>query len=125
MFVNHRCSYLFIENIISIIVSILSDIGYENEIKVICFFTNNVTLSVIDKLITLIGCLGFWLFLQNLICVKYRRTWVFMKINETEKSTEIRSQVYKSYQNTLIPSSQKTCHKSFKKVFYFKFYILL
>ena len=78
-------------------------------------------LSVIDELITLMGCLGFWQFLQNLICTKYRRTWLFMKINETVKSTEICYQVYKSYQNTLLPSSQKTCHKSFKKVFYFKF----
>ena len=62
--------YLFNENTISIIVSILSHIGYENEIEVIYFFANNVMLSVIDKLITLMGCLNFRLFLRNLIYTK-------------------------------------------------------
>ena len=72
VFVNHRSSYLFYENIISIIVSILSLVGYRNEIEVMYFFANNV--SVKGELFMLMDCLGFWLLLQNVICSNHQRT---------------------------------------------------
>ena len=65
--------------------------------------------SVMDELIALMGCLGFWLFLQNLICPKCRRTWVFRKINETGKSAEI---CYQLSQNTVLAISQKNLLKA-------------
>lgn len=68
-------------------------------------------LSVKDKLIMLMGCLGFWLFRWNLICAKYRRTWVFIKINESEKFSEIRYQVNKRKSKYIVTQLRKNLFK--------------
>ena len=68
-------------------------------------------LSVTDEFLMLMGCLGVWLLPRNLICSKYRRTWVFMKINETEKSAEIRYQVNKSKSKHIITQLTKILSK--------------
>ena len=73
-------------------------------------------LSVTDELFMLMGCLAFWLLLRNLIRSKDRRTRVFMKINKTGKSAEIRYQVNDSKSKYIITQLTKTYPKSFEKV---------
>ena len=72
-------------------------------------------LSVVEQLITLMCFLGFLLFLRNLICAKYRRTQVFMKINEAEKLAEIPDQVNKRKPKYIITQLTKKIVQSIYK----------
>ena len=67
-------------------------------------------LSVIYESFMLMGCLGFWLLPRNLIC-SVPENWVFMKINETEKSAEIRDPVNKSKSKHIITQLTKILSK--------------
>ena len=68
-------------------------------------------LSVTDELFMLMSCLAFWLLLRNLIRSKDRRTRVFMKINKTGKSAEIRYQVNDSNSKYIITQLTKKLSK--------------